>query len=189
MRARKSRPPLPGRKRRASRIAEMIRVDHAGEYGAVTIYAGQKDVFKTLPHKARITRDLEEQEADEQAHLDAFDGLIASERVRPTALAPVWRLGGHTLGVATAFMGERAVHACTEAVETVIETHYAEQIEELEAMGETKLAARFTQFREEELAHRDHALDEGAKDAVGYPVLSKAIEIGCRIAIKVSERI
>jgi ubiquinone biosynthesis monooxygenase Coq7 len=182
-------PPMPGNRRSPRRIEEMIRVDHAGEYGAVAIYQGQRAVFKALPHKARIARQLEEMEADEQVHLDAFDDLIFKHGARPTALAPIWNLAGRALGTATALLGEKAAHACTEAVESVIEQHYAGQVEELRAMGEDELADLFAKFREEELEHRDLAIEEGARQAPGYALLSRAIEAGCRVAIKVSERV
>jgi ubiquinone biosynthesis monooxygenase Coq7 len=179
----------PGPARNNDAIARMIRIDHAGEYGAVHIYRGQRAVFGRLPSKTRIARQLEHMEADEQAHLDAFDGYIAKRGVRPTALSPVWRLAGFGLGVATALMGEKAAHACTEAVESVIESHYGKQVEELEAMGESELAADFARYREEEVAHKDLAVDEGAHDAPGYPLLSALVRTGCHIAIKVTERI
>jgi 3-demethoxyubiquinol 3-hydroxylase len=187
--SRAPRPPLPGRKADANRIAEMIRVDHAGEYGAVAIYEGQLAVFGKIPSKVRIANQLRQMAEDEQAHLDAFDGFIRRRGVRPTALMPVWKIAGRTLGVATALMGEKAAHACTEAVETVIESHYTGQIGELEAAGEDELATRFTQFRDEEVAHKALAVDEGAKEAFGYPLLSCLIEAGCRAAIQVTTKI
>ncbi|MBR9826537.1 MAG: demethoxyubiquinone hydroxylase family protein [Alphaproteobacteria bacterium] len=180
---------LPGKRRKEDRIREMIRVDHAGEYGAVAIYRGQRAVFKNLPHKSRIATQLHEMEADEQHHLDAFDDLIREGRSRPTALAPLWQIGGRALGTITALMGERAAHACTEAVETVIEGHYARQVEELRAMGEDELADMFDKFREEEVAHKDLAVEEGARDAAGYPVLSAVIKAGCHTAIRIAEKI
>lgn len=179
----------PGPARNQDAIARMIRIDHAGEYGAVHIYRGQRAVFGRLVSKTRIARQLEHMEADEQAHLDAFDRYIAERGVRPTALSPVWRMAGFGLGVATALMGEKAAHACTEAVESVIEGHYGEQVKQLQAMGETELAADFARYREEEVAHKTLAVDEGAHDAPGYPLLSALIKTGCRIAIKVTERI
>lgn len=179
----------PGQARNARRIEEMIRVDHAGEYGAVAIYQGQRAIFKGRPNKAKIARQLKDMEADEQHHLDAFDQLIMERKVRPTALGPLWNIAGHGLGMATALMGERAAHACTEAVESVIEGHYGEQVKELRAMGEDELADQFAKFQEEEIAHKDLAVEEGAKDAVGYPVLSKLIETGCRVAIRVTTRV
>lgn len=187
--SRAPRPPLPGRKADETRIAEMIRVDHAGEYGAVAIYEGQLAVFGKIPSKVRIANQLRHMAEDEQEHLDAFDGFIRTRGVRPTALMPVWKIAGRTLGVATALMGEKAAHACTEAVETVIEGHYTGQIGELEAAGEDELATRFTQFRDEEVAHKNLAVDEGAKEAFGYPLLSRLIEAGCRTAIAVTTKI
>lgn len=168
----------------------MIRVDHAGEYGAVAIYKGQRAVFERLPGKERIARQLEHMEADEQHHLDTFDRLIAERGVRPTALAPFWNIAGYGLGVVTALMGEKAAHACTEAVESVIEGHYDDQVAVLEAHGdEPELAQTFARFREEETAHKDLAVEEGAHDAPGYPLLSGAIKLGCRIAIKVTSKV
>lgn len=186
------RPRFPGTHGHARRIGEMLRVDHAGEYGAVAIYQGQRAVFERRPSKARIARQLQEMEADEQHHLDSFDHLLNEHRVRPTALAPLWNVAGYTLGAVTALMGERAAHACTEAVEDVIEGHYAEQIAELqdvEGDQAAELAETFTRFREEEIAHRDLAVEEGARDAVGYPLLRAVIRAGCMAAIRVSEKI
>ncbi len=187
--SRGARPALPGKKADENRIAEMIRVDHAGEYGAVAIYEGQLAVFGKIPSKVRIANQLRHMAEDEQAHLDAFDDFIRTRGVRPTALMPIWRVAGKTLGVATALMGEKAAHACTEAVETVIEGHYTDQIGELEAAGVDDLAASFTVFRDEEVAHKDLAVEEGAKDAFGYPVLSQVIEAGCRTAIALTTKV
>lgn len=187
--SRAPRPTLPGNIADERRTAEMIRVDHAGEYGAVAIYEGQLTVFSKIPSRTHIANQLRHMAEDEQAHLDAFDDYIRTRGVRPTALMPLWKIAGRTLGVATALMGEKAAHACTEAVETVIEGHYTDQITELEAAGETELSTRFTQFRDEEIAHKDLAVEEGAKDAFGYPVLSRVIEAGCRTAIALTTKI
>jgi len=182
--------PSPGDSGRARRTAEMLRVDHAGEYGAVAIYRGQQAVFGRIGKTRRIAKQLKHMEAEEQRHLAAFDALLAERGARPTVLTPLWNAAGHALGVATALMGERAAHACTEAVETVIEGHYQAQVDELNAADvEPELAAAFAQFREDELAHRDLAIEEGAKDAPGYPVLSRLIRAGCHLAIRVSEKI
>lgn len=186
---RRARPALPGSRASREDVKAMIRVDHAGEYGAVAIYRGQRAVFDRIPSKGRIASQLKQMEAEEQHHLDAFDALIAERESRPTALTPVWQIAGRALGVGTALIGEKAAHACTEAVENVIEKHYAEQVEALEKSGETGLAAQFAQFREEEIAHRDTALHEGARDAAGYPFLSAAITAGCRLAIEICKRI
>mgnify|MGYP000861628789 FL=1 len=172
-----------------NRREEMLRVDHAGEYGAVAIYRGQLAVFERQQGRERITEQLKEMAGQEQEHLDAFDKLLNAGSVRPTALSPVWNAAGFALGAATALLGEKAAHACTEAVETVIEEHYGDQITELEAAGETELAARMTKFRDEEVAHKELATAEGAAEAPGYPVLSALIRFGCRAAIRISEKV
>jgi ubiquinone biosynthesis monooxygenase Coq7 len=166
----------------------MLRVDHAGELGAVHIYRGQRAVLNRAPGKDRIAFQLQEMEAHEAEHLAAFDRILTERRVRPTLLAPVWRAAGFALGAGTALLGEKAAHACTEAVETVIEAHYAGQIAELDA-GEAALAADLSRFRDEELAHRDQARAEGARQAPAYPLLAALIRTGCRAAIKISEKL
>ena len=181
-------PPRPGRGAQAARLAEILRVDHAGELAAVQIYRGQRAVMGAAAGKTKLADHFAEMEAQEAVHLARFDKLLTERRVRPTALAPVWRLAGFALGAGTALMGEKAAHACTEAVETVIEGHYAEQIAEL-AERDPELAAELAQFRDEELAHRDLAVDEGAREAPGYGVLSAVIRTGCRAAIKLSEKL
>ena len=168
---------------------EMLRVDHAGEYGAVAIYRGQLAVFERQHGKERIIGQLKEMAAEEQNHLDAFDKMLAAGHVRPTVLSPVWSAAGFALGAATALLGEKAAHACTEAVETVIEEHYGDQVTELKAAGEDQLAAKMAKFQEEEVAHKDLATAEGAAEAPGYPLLSAFIRTGCRLAIRISEKI
>jgi ubiquinone biosynthesis monooxygenase Coq7 len=169
-------------------MAEILRVDHAGEMAAVAIYRGQRTVLGAAAGHERIAGQLSEMEAQEAQHLARFDRLLTERRVRPTALAPVWRVAAYALGAGTALMGDRAAHACTEAVETVIEEHYAHQIAELSAR-EPALAAELSAFRDEELAHRDLAVEEGAREAPGYALLAAAIRTGCRAAIKISEKI
>jgi ubiquinone biosynthesis monooxygenase Coq7 len=181
-------PPRPGPGGPAARLAEILRVDHAGELGAVAIYRGQRAVLNRAPGRDRIAYQLQEMEAQEQRHLAAFDALLTERRVRPTLMAPLWRAAGFALGAATALIGESVAHACTEAVEDVIEKHYAGQIAEV-AEAEPALAAELARFRDEELAHRDLALEEGARDAPGYPVLAAVIRAGCRAAIKLSEKL
>ena len=173
---------------RNSRIAQMLRVDHAGEYGAVQIYKGQRSVFGSLPHKSEITEMLQEMEDGEQHHLETFDTLLAERNIRPTLLAPIWNVAGFALGAGTALLGEKAAMACTEAVEDVIEKHYAEQEKELAPIA-PDLAATISKFREEELEHKDTAEKLGALEAPAYPLLKAAIQTGCRIAIKLSEKI
>jgi 3-demethoxyubiquinol 3-hydroxylase len=181
-------PPRPGRGASAQRLAEILRVDHAGELGAVHIYRGQRAVFGEARGKGRIAGQLAEMEGHEAVHLARFDVLLNQHKVRPTVMTPLWRVAGFMLGAGTALLGEKAAHACTEAVETVIEDHYAGQIEEL-AEREPGLAAELTRFRDEELAHRDQAVAEGAKEAPGYPLLTAVIRAGCKAAIKISEKL
>jgi len=179
----------PGRPAKEA-VDEMIRVDHAGEYGAVRIYSGQLAVFKHLPHKRETVASLARMAKDEEIHLARFEALVNERGVRPTALNPLWHVAGFALGAATALMGEKAAHACTEAVETVIDDHYTAQVKQLDAMGETEKPLRDTieQFRLEELEHRDEAIEKGAKEAAGYPLLTSVIKSACRIAIKLSEK-
>lgn len=186
----RAKPPAPNDGGLGRRVDEMLRVDHAGEYGAVAIYRGQQAVFGRVAKTRATARTLKAMEREEQRHLDAFDALLLSRGVRPTALGPAWNAAGYALGVATALLGERAAHACTEAVETVIEGHYQSQIDELKrADAEPELAKTFTEFRADELSHRDTAIESGAREAPGYPLLSKLIRAGCRAAIKVSEKV
>ena len=179
-------PQKPGPK--AAQIGEMLRVDHAGEYGAVAIYRGQRAVFDRLPHKARTAALLKEMEEGEHHHLSTFDRLLDERNVRPTLLAPLWNAAGFGLGAATALMGEKAAMACTEAVEDVIEKHYAEQIDEL-GDNEPELRETVRQFREDELGHKHTAEEEGAREAPGYRLLSRAIQLGCKAAIRIAEKV
>ncbi|MDP1632634.1 MAG: demethoxyubiquinone hydroxylase family protein [Caulobacter sp.] len=181
-------PPRPGRGASRARLAEILRVDHAGELAAVHIYRGQQAVLGQARGHKRITAQLAEMEGHEAVHLARFDALLNERKVRPTLLAPLWRVAGFALGAGTALIGDKAAHACTEAVETVIEDHYAGQIAEL-TDREPDLAAELTRFRDEELAHRDLAVDEGAREAPGYPLLAAVIRAGCKTAIKISEKL
>jgi ubiquinone biosynthesis monooxygenase Coq7 len=181
-------PPRPGQCALSARLAEILRVDHAGELGAVHIYRGQRAVLGAAKGRERIAGQLAEMEGHEHVHLARFDALLTERGVRPTAMVPLWRLAGFALGAGTALMGEKAAHACTEAVESVIEAHYAGQITEL-ADREPALAAELSKFRDEELAHRDQAVAEGAKEAVAYPLLAAVIRAGCHAAIKISEKL
>jgi ubiquinone biosynthesis monooxygenase Coq7 len=167
--------------------AAMIRVDQAGEYGATRIYAGQLAVMgDRAPHSAEI-RAMAEQE---HGHLRAFDALAAERGVRPTALQPLWSAAGYALGAATALLGPEAAMACTAAVEEEIDRHYTRQLERLEQDGDDpELAAMIDRFRADERAHRETALAAGAERAPAYSLLSAAIRLGCRAAIRLSERI
>jgi ubiquinone biosynthesis monooxygenase Coq7 len=178
---------LPGDPSRAQLIERFIRVDQAGEYGAVRIYEGQLSVLGDSKSAPVIRHML----AQEETHLETFSAMIGKRRVRPTALLPLWHLAGFALGAGTALLGEKAAMACTVAVEEVIDEHYTAQVEKLEAMDgdEQELSEICEKFRLEELEHRDTAIDNGAEQAAGYEGLSALIKTGSRLAIWLSERI
>ena len=173
----------PG-ERKADRAA-MLRVDQAGEYGATRIYAGQLAVLRDNCPEAKL---IARMAAQEERHLKRFDALMAERRVRPTALQPLWNVAGFALGAATALMSEKAALACTDAVETEIDRHYGQQLDEL-GDDDPELAADIAEFRADELEHRDSARAAGATEAAGYPLLTAAIRAGCRVAIGLSKRI
>lgn len=175
---------LPGDLSTADFVNSMIRVDHAGEHGAVRIYEGQLAVLAGTEAEGTI-REMADQE---RRHLDGFDALMADRRVRPTLLSPLWHVAGFALGAGTALLGPKAAMACTKAVEEVIDDHYAAQTKKL-GEDETKLRDMIEDFRADERAHRDTAIDQGAKDAPGYEVLTGAIKAGSRLAIWLSTRI
>lgn len=176
--------PLPGDPSREEKIARILRVDHAGEYGAVRIYEGQLAVLGNTP-SAPVIRRMAEQE---RRHLETFNRLLPVRRVRPTALAPLWHAAGFALGAATALLGERAAMACTVAVEEVIDEHYAAQAASL-GDDETPLKQTLEQFRQEELEHRDEGLAHGAVQAPGYETLTAAVKTASRLAIWLSTRV
>jgi ubiquinone biosynthesis monooxygenase Coq7 len=163
----------------------MVRVDQAGEYGATRIYAGQLAVLRRNCPEAKL---IARMAAQEQKHLARFNQLMTDRRVRPTALQPMWNVAGFALGAATALMSEEAALACTDAVETEIDKHYASQLAEL-GSDDPELAADIAQFQTDELEHRNTAREAGATNAVGYPVLTAAIRAGCRVAIELSKHI
>lgn len=165
----------------------MIRVDQAGEFGATRIYAGQLAV---MGDRSPLSADIRGMADQEEGHRAEFDALMARRGVRPTALQPLWDRAGFALGAATALIGPEAAMACTAAIETEIDRHYTAQLDELEADGDDpELAEMVARFREEEREHRDAALAAGAERAPAYPLLSAAIRLGCRAAIRLSERI
>lgn len=178
---------LPGDPRGDALIDRIVRVDHAGEYGATRIYAGQIAVLGDRNRTAPALRHMLEQE---QEHLKAFEKLIVERRARPTALMPLWHVAGFALGATTAMLGERAAMACTVAVEEAIDEHYTSQSQALEDRPEEAgLKSVVEKFRQDELEHRDTALSHGAEQAPAYPVLSAAIKAGSRLAIWLSERV
>ena len=168
-------------------LHKMIRVDQAGEYGATRIYAGQLAVMGNRGPHAQEIRHMADQEA---GHRAKFDALMARRGVRPTALQPFWAAAGYALGAATALIGPEAAMACTAAVEEEIDRHYSQQLDRLEETGaDPELAQMVHEFREDERAHRDAALAAGAEKAPAYTLLSGAIRLGCRVAIRLAERV
>ena len=166
-------------------LDEIIRVDHAGEYGATRIYDGQMAVFGK---DSKIGKTIQHMADQEQEHIEKFNELLIEKRVRPTALLPVWNIAGFALGAGTALMGEKAAMACTVAVEKVIGEHYREQQNLLED-DEKELKKTIAKFEKDELEHHDIGLEHDAENAPGYKVMTKVIEIGCKAAIAISKKI
>lgn len=162
----------------------MIRVDHAGEYGALRIYEGQLAVLG----RRRVGEVIQKMADGERRHLAVFEKMIVERRVRPTLLSPLWHVAGFALGAGTALIGEKAAMACTVAVEEVIDEHYARQAEALGA-DDAELKSVIEEFRDDEIAHGEIARDHGATDAPAYEALSAAIKAGSRLAIWLSTRI
>ncbi len=175
---------MPGDLTKDELIERIIRVDQAGEYGAVRIYQGQLAVLGKGP-KGDMVRHMKEQE---DVHLETFSKMVSDRRVRPTALMPLWHVAGFALGAGTALLGEKAAMACTVAVEETIDEHYQGQIKKL-GDDEKDLRDTCVKFREEELEHRDLGYEHGAKEALAYPLLSRAIKFGTKLAINLSEKI
>ena len=167
-----------------AQIDRFLRVDHAGELGAKRIYQGQLAVLRNHP----VAEEIEHMKDQEQHHLDTFEALINQYETRPSLLSPLWNGAGFALGMVTAAMGPKAAMACTIAVEEVIGEHYQNQAETLDD-SEPELRKTLRQFRDEELEHRDTAIDHDGEDAVGYPMMRQVIQVGCRFAIKLAERI
>ena len=165
-------------------IKRVIRVNQAGEYGAVRIYEGQMVVLQ----QSACASTLHAMTKNEKTHLATFNSLLVRHRVRPTALQPIWHVLGYFLGVSTALLGEKAAMACTVAVEEVIEAHYAQQLNTLHTTDH-ELQAVLTQYRQDELEHREVALTYGAAQHVAFPMLSTIVKAGSRIAIWLSERL
>lgn len=168
----------------SEQIKRFVRVDHAGEYGAERIYAGQLAVLRRGAKGALLQHMLEQ----ETVHKQTFERLIAERRSRPTAMLPIWHVAGFALGAMTAALGEKAAMACTVAVEETIDEHYAAQRDALPP-GEQELAQTIEAFRLEELEHRDIGLENGAEQAPAYKLLTGLIKIGCKAAIKISETV
>lgn len=175
---------LPGDPTSRELVERFIRVDHAGEYGAVRIYQGQLAVLGDGPKAGMI----EHMKAQEEHHAATFGKLIAKRRVRPTALLPLWHVAGYALGAVSAALGERAAMACTVAVEEAIDEHYAAQHARL-GDDEAELRGTIERFREQEIEHRDIGLENEAELAPAYRLISAVIKAGCKVAIAASERV
>lgn len=175
---------LPGEKSHAGLLDEIIRVDHAGEYGAKRIYQGQMAVLKNHIESETISHMAEQ----EQVHLAEFERLMREHRARPSALLPLWHVAGWALGAGTALLGPKAAMACTVAVESVIAEHYQQQVDAL-GESEPELKATIAAFRAEEIEHHDTGLEKGAEQAPAYGALSAVIRAGCKAAIAVAKRV
>lgn len=162
----------------------MIRVNHAGEYGAKRIYAGQLAVLGNSPSAPTIHHMAEQ----EEEHLQAFSRLLTERKIRPTILSPVWHVGGFLMGAASALLGEKAAMACTVAVESVIDEHYAAQEKKL-GDSEPELKTTISKFRADEKEHHDTALEHGAEASPMYPLLVGVIKMQTKLAIWLSTRI
>jgi ubiquinone biosynthesis monooxygenase Coq7 len=179
-----NRRPLPGQPAGKKLTERIIRVDHAGEYGAQRIYAGQLAVLGDKPQGDAIRA----MAAGEAVHFDWFNRELNARGVRPTILHPFWHVAGYALGMATALMGPKAAMACTVAVEEAIDEHYSAQ-EAILGDDEPELKAKIIEFHAEELEHRDTALAHDAEQAPGFRTMKTAIKTGCRAAIWLAERV
>jgi len=169
-------------------IEKFIRVDHAGERGAIKIYEGQLLALKTFMKNDDLKSKLEEMKLHEQEHADYFDKEIKKRNIKPTKFLPLWDLLGISLGFGSTILGDKAAMLCTASVEEVIDEHYQNQINKI-GDDEKELKKKIIKFREDELHHKDIAYENGAsKDGI-YSVLDKVIKTGSRIAITISEKI
>jgi ubiquinone biosynthesis monooxygenase Coq7 len=171
-----------------SRIEEFIRVDHAGERGAVKIYEGQLLALNTLVRDEKLKKIVEDMKVHEKEHCDFFEAEIKKRNIKPTKLLPLWDLLGVTLGFGSTLLGKKAAMLCTASVEEVIDKHYQSQIDQLDK-NEKELKKNIIKFREDELHHKDIAYEKGATKKGCYSILDKIIKTGSKIAINISEKI
>ena len=170
------------------KVEEFIRVDHAGERGAIKIYEGQLLALNTLVKNDQLKKTIEEMKEHEQEHCNYFENEIKKRKIRPTKFLPLWDLLGVGLGFGSTMLGKKAAMLCTASVEEVIQEHYANQIKQLKT-DEKKLKEKIIKFREDELNHKNIAYDEGATKQGPYSILDKIIKTGSKIAINISEKI
>jgi ubiquinone biosynthesis monooxygenase Coq7 len=171
-----------------NKIKEFIRVDHAGERGAVKIYEGQLLALNTLVKDEKLKKTIEEMKVHEKEHCEFFEKEIKKRNIKPTKLLPLWDLLGVTLGFGSTLLGKKAAMLCTASVEEVIDKHYQNQIDQLDK-SEKELKNRIIKFREDELHHKDIAYEKGATKKGCYSILDKVIKTGSKIAINISEKI
>ena len=171
-----------------NRIEEFIRVDHAGERGAIKIYEGQLLALNTFVKDENLKKTIEKMKNHEKEHLDFFNKEIKKRNIKPTKLLPLWDLLGVGLGFGSAIIGKKATMLCTASVEEVIDEHYQNQINELDS-DEKVLKEKIKKFRDDELHHRDIAYEQGASKKGLYAILDKIIKTGSKVAINISEKI
>ena len=176
------------KKKNKTKVEEFIRVDHAGERGAIKIYEGQLLALNTFVKNENLKKTIEKMKNHEKEHLDFFNEEIKKRNIKPTKLLPLWDLLGVGLGFGSAIIGKKATMLCTASVEEVIDEHYQNQINELDS-GEKVLKEKIKKFRDDELHHRDIAYEQGASKKGLYSILDKIIKTGSKVAISISEKI
>jgi len=175
-------------KKTNTRVEEFIRVDHAGERGAVKIYEGQLLALNTLVKNESLKKTIEEMKVHEMEHCQFFENEIRKRNIKPTKFLPLWDLLGVGLGFGSTLLGKKAAMLCTASVEEVIDKHYQDQIDQLES-DENDLKSKIIKFREDELHHKDIAYEQGASKKGLYSIMDKIIKTGSKIAINISEKI
>ena len=175
-------------KKTNTRVEEFIRVDHAGERGAVKIYEGQLLALNTLIKNESLKKTIEEMKVHEMEHCQFFENEIKKRNIKPTKFLPLWDLLGVGLGFGSTLLGKKAAMLCTASVEEVIDKHYQDQIDQLQS-DEKDLKSKIIKFREDELHHKDIAYEQGASKKGLYSIMDKIIKTGSRIAINISEKI
>ena len=176
------------KKTNKNKIEGFIRVDHAGERGAIKIYEGQLLALNTFVKDENLKKTIEKMKSHEKEHLDFFNKEIKKRKIKPTKLLPLWDLLGVGLGFGSALIGKKATMLCTASVEEVIDEHYQNQINELDS-DEKVLKEKIKKFRDDELHHRDIAYEQGASKKGLYSILDKIIKTGSKVAINISEKI
>ncbi len=171
-----------------TKVKEFIRVDHAGERGAIKIYEGQLLALNTFVRDDDLKKTIQEMKAQEKEHCNYFENEIKRRNIKPTKLMPLWDLLGVGLGFGSTLLGKKAAMLCTASVEEVIDEHYEKQINQLKP-DEKKLKEKITKFRQDELHHKDIAYEKGATKKGLYGILNKVIKTGSKIAINISEKV